>query len=148
MSKVLQGEAVHSIDTKGRMIVPSKMRDLLGPSFVITKGMDKCLFIYPNDEWAIFEKKLQGLPMINKKAREFVRHFNGSATECEVDNQGRVLIPAGLREFAGITKDVKILGMIDHAEIWSKELWDELNNPDDFDFEGLASDLQDMGISI
>ena len=94
MSKGLKGEYNHSVDSKGRMIVPSKLREQLGLSFVVTRGMDGCLFAYPNDEWEIFEGKLRQLPMTNENSRKFKRFFQAGAADCEVDNQGRILLPA------------------------------------------------------
>ncbi len=144
VSKGLKGEYSHSVDAKGRMIVPSKLREPLGATFVVTKGMDKCLLAYPNDEWDIFEEKLNKLPMTNKKAREMKRYFVGSAVDCEVDNQGRILLPANLREFAKIVKDVVIVGGIEYVEIWSKEIYNEKNNKE-VDFDELAEGIEDLG---
>jgi MraZ protein len=148
MSKGLKGEYNHSVDSKGRMIVPSKLREQLGLSFVVTRGMDGCLFAYPNDEWEIFEGKLRQLPMTNENSRKFKRFFQAGAADCEVDNQGRILLPANLREFAGITKDVTVVGVGERAEIWSKEKWEEKNNIDDIDFNELAQGIEDLGIMI
>ena len=97
---MFMGEYNHTIDTKGRLIVPSKFRETLGESFVVTKGLDGCLFVYDNIEWSIFEEKLRTLPITNKEARQFVRFFLAGATEAEVDKQVRILVPTVLREFA------------------------------------------------
>ena len=148
MSKGLKGEYNHSVDAKGRMIVPSKLRERLGLSFVVTRGMDGCLNAYPNDEWEIFENKLSKLPTTNAQARQFVRFFMGSADDVEVDNQGRVLLSPALRKFADITKDVTIVGMGDHVEIWSREKWDEQNNVEDIDFDEIAKGFEELGIMI
>lgn len=148
MSKGLKGEYNHSVDAKGRMIIPSKLREQLGMTFVVTKGMDHCLHAYPNNEWEIFEGKLRQLPTTNEQTRAFKRFFLGSAADCEVDNQGRILLPASLRSFAGITKDVTIVGVGDHAEIWSKETWDSQNNVDDIDFNEMAKGIEELGIII
>lgn len=148
MSRGLKGEYNHSVDAKGRMIVPSKLREQLGVSFVVTKGIDKCLYAYPNNEWEIFESKLRQLPTTNANSRKFVRFFLGSATDCEVDNQGRILLPTTLREYAGVTKDVTIVGVGDKAEIWSKERWDEQINMDDLDFDEIAQGIEELGIII
>ena len=122
---MFMGEYSHTIDTKGRLIIPSKFRALLGEEFVITKGLDGCLSIYPMDEWIIFEEKLKALPLTNKNARTFARFFVSSANTCELDKQGRILVPATLREFAGLEKDVVLTGNINRIEIWSKENWHE-----------------------
>lgn len=148
MSKGLKGEYNHSVDAKGRMIVPSKLRERLGLSFVVTRGMDGCLHAYPSDEWEIFENKLSKLPTANAQARQFVRFFMGSADDVEVDNQGRVLLSPALRNFAGITKDVTIVGMGDHVEIWSREKWDAQNNVEDIDFDEIAKGFEELGIVI
>ena len=148
LARGLMGEYNHTVDAKGRMIIPSKMREQLGVSFVVTKGTDKCLIAYPNDEWEIFESKLRQLPMTNKKARDFQRYFMAGASDCEVDNQGRILLPATLRSFAKINKDVVIVGMGQRAEIWSKEGWDEQVGGDDVSFDDLAEGIEELGYEI
>jgi MraZ protein len=148
LSKGLKGEYNHTIDAKGRLIVPSKLREQLGMSFVITRGTDGCLFAYPNDEWEVFEGKLRELPLTNDKARTFKRFFQAGAADCEVDNQGRVLLPGNLREFASISKEVVIAGVGDHAEIWSKDKWDEKNNIEDIDIDELALSIEELGFNI
>ena len=115
---MFMGEYSHTIDAKGRLIIPSKFREQLGEEFVLTKGLDGCLSIYPNDEWAAFEEKLRALPLTNKNARTFSRFFVAGATSCELDKQGRILVPATLREFAGLEKDVVLTGNINRIEIW------------------------------
>ena len=146
VSSLFTGEYNHTIDTKGRLIVPSKLREQLGISFVVTRGMDGCLFAYPNDEWEIFEGKLRQLPMTNESSRKFKRFFQAGATDCEVDNQGRILLPASLREFAGITKDVTVVGVGERAEIWSKEKW--LDSSDYDDMDEIAEHMAELGFGI
>ncbi len=121
------GEYSHNIDAKGRMIMPSKFRqDELGEVFYVTKGTEKCLFVYSRDEWAKFEEKLAGLPITtNPQAGAFVRFFLSGAAECEVDKLGRINIPAYLREYANIEKDVKVLGARSRIEIWDAKTWDD-----------------------
>ena len=148
MSKGLKGEYNHSVDAKGRMIVPSKLREQLGVSFVVTRGIDGCLFAYPNSEWELFTEKLNKLPVTNKSARQLKRFFEAGATDCEVDNQGRILLPAGLRNYAEISKEVTIVGVGERAEIWSRQKWEEMNNPDDIDFDEIAQGIEDLGIMI
>lgn len=143
---MFMGEYSHSIDAKGRLIIPSKFREQLGEEFVLTKGLDGCLFIFPNDEWVIFEKKLKALPLTNKSARTFSRFFVAGAASCELDKQGRILVPATLREFAGLEKDVVLTGNINRIEIWSKEKWNENNNYDDMD--AIAENMAEMGIVL
>lgn len=97
---MFMGEYNHTLDTKGRLIIPSKFRETLGEKFVVTKGLDGCLFVYDNAGWTAFEEKLQAMPISRKDTRMFVRHFLAGAAEVEVDKQGRALIPSKLREFA------------------------------------------------
>ena len=118
--KMFMGEYNHTIDTKGRLIVPAKFREELGESFVITKGLDGCLCVYTNDEWTSFEGKLRALPFTNQNARKMTRFFMAGATTCEIDKQGRILIPGVLREFAELEKDVVLVGVASRVEIWSK----------------------------
>ena len=106
---MFMGEYSHTIDAKGRLIIPSKFREQLGEEFVLTKGLDGCLSIYPNDEWAAFEEKLRALPLTNKNARTFSRFFVAGATSCELDKQGRILAPARMREFAGLRYSSQML---------------------------------------
>ena len=143
---MFMGEYSHSIDTKGRLIIPAKFRELLGEEFVLTKGLDGCLSIYPMDEWNAFEEKLKALPLTNKNARTFSRFFVAGATACELDKQGRILVPATLREFAGLEKDVVLTGSLNRIEIWSKAKWIENSNYDDMD--SIAEGMQEMGIVI
>ena len=143
---MFMGEYNHTIDTKGRLIIPSKFREALGDGFVVTKGLDGCLFVYDNAEWTAFEEKLKALPMTNKESRKFVRFFLAGAAEVEVDKQGRILVPQTLREFAGLDKDVDLTGNLNRIEIWSKEKWSENCNYDDMD--SIAESMQEMGIVI
>ena len=145
---MLTGEFNHSIDSKGRLIIPSKLRDSLGEHFVITKGMDGCLFVYPENEWEAFEEKLRTLPLTNKKARDFKRFFLWSAVEGEIDKQGRVLLSTSLRTYADLEKEVVLAGVLDKVEIWSKEAWDARTNDIEENIEDIASDMEDLGLSI
>ena len=148
VSTLLTGEFNHSIDAKGRLIVPSKFRDILGEDFVVTKGMDGCLFLYPNNEWKVFEEKLRTLPLTNKNARAFVRFFLGSAVDGGLDKQGRVLISSALRSFAGLEKEVVLVGVLDRVEIWDKAKWDENNAVVEDDMDNIASQMEELGLSI
>ena len=143
---MFMGEYNHTIDAKGRLIIPSKFRELLGEEFVLTKGLDGGLSIYPMDEWNAFEEKLRALPLTNKNARTFTRFFVAGATNCELDKQGRILVPQTLREFAGLEKDVVLTGNLNRIEVWSKEKWSE--NCDYDDMDSIAEGMQDMGIII
>jgi MraZ protein len=143
---MFMGEYTHSIDSKGRLIMPSKFREALGDEFVVTKGLDGCLFVYPNEEWQAFEEKLKTLPLTNKNARQFSRFFLAGAATCEVDKQGRILIPGVLREFAELEKDVVLVGVLSRIEIWSKSKWVESNVYDDMD--DIAEHMEELGLSI
>ena len=145
---MLMGEYNHTIDAKGRLIVPAKFREVLGDEFVVTKGLDNCLFVYPNDEWTRFEEKLKSLPLTNKNARQFTRFFLAGAAACEVDKQGRILLPQVLREFASLEKDVVLVGVASRIEIWSRELWDESMNTYDGDMDEVAENMESLGFSI
>ena len=146
VDKMFIGEYQHSLDAKGRMIVPAKFREELGASFVVTKGLDKCMCIYTLEEWKIFEDKLKSLPSADAGVRRFQRFFIGGACECEPDKQGRVLIPQNLVEYACIDKDVVSVGLSNRIEIWSKENWQEYNEESDFIDGDLASKMAELGI--
>ena len=143
---MFMGEYNHTIDTKGRLIIPSKFREQLGDEFIVTKGLDGCLFVFPKNEWEHFEEKLRALPLTQKNARKFVRFFVAGANLCELDKQGRILLPQPLREFAQLDKDVVLSGNINRIEIWSKEKWAENNAYDDMD--DIAEQMTDLGLSI
>lgn len=143
---MFMGEYSHTVDLKGRVIVPSKFRETLGDDFVVTKGLDGCLFVYDMKEWNVFEEKLKSLPITNKDARQFVRFFLAGAATVEVDKQGRILIPGVLREFAELTKDVVLIGVASRVEIWSKERWNGTASYDDM--EEIAEHMADLGLSI
>ena len=144
--RMFMGEYNHTIDAKGRLIVPSKFRETLGDTFVVTKGLDGCLFVYDNEEWGIFEEKLKSLPITNKEARQFVRFFLAGAAEVEVDKQGRILVPNVLREFAELNKDVVLIGVASRIEIWSKERFEGMTAYEDMD--EIAEHMAELGIGI
>lgn len=121
---MLIGEYQNQIDAKNRMIVPAKLRDDLGYKCVITKGLDDCLIIYPMQTWAKQEELLAELPMVDKDARAFRRFIYQNATDCEIDKQGRVLIPASLLEKAHIEKELITIGNLDRIEVWAKEVYE------------------------
>ena len=125
---MLIGEYQNQIDAKNRMIVPSKLRDDLGYKCVITKGLDDCLIAYPMQTWAKQEEALAGLPSTDPDARAFRRYLYQNATECEIDKQGRILIPAGLKAKAKIEKDLITIGVVDRIEIWAKEVYETSEN--------------------
>ena len=143
---MFMSEYSHSIDAKGRVFIPAKFRDELGETFVVTQGLDGCLFAFPNSEWQAFEEKLKALPMANKDARKFVRFFLAGAALAEVDKQGRILIPSVLREFAALEKDVVLVGVGTRVEIWDKKRWEESTSFEDMD--EIAEHMMDMGLNI
>lgn len=143
---MFMGEFHHTIDQKGRMIVPAKFRELLGESFVLTRGLDQCLFGYSLDEWKALENKLKTLPFTKKDARAFTRFFFSGATECEVDKQGRVNIAPPLRDYAGLEKDCVIIGVSNRFEIWSKSNWDTYFSMSAESFTEIAESMEDFDI--
>ncbi|GAW92153.1 division/cell wall cluster transcriptional repressor MraZ [Calderihabitans maritimus] len=145
---MFMGEYQHTIDDKGRLTLPARFREGLGDSFVVTKGLDNCLFVYPMDEWKQLEQKLKALPFTKKEARAFVRFFFSGATECGFDKQGRILLPANLREYAGLEKDVVIIGVSTRVEIWSKVNWDKYSKDAEADYEEIAENIVDLDIQL
>ncbi|WP_097147918.1 division/cell wall cluster transcriptional repressor MraZ [Ureibacillus acetophenoni] len=138
---MFMGEYQHSVDTKGRLIVPSKFREDLGTTFVITRGLDNCLFGYPMDEWRKLEEKLKQLPMTKKDARAFTRFFFSGATEVEIDKQGRINIPATLATYAKIEKECVVIGVSSKIEIWAKEAWESYAEEAEESFNEIAENL-------
>ncbi|MBO4616687.1 MraZ protein [Lachnospiraceae bacterium YSD2013] len=141
---MFKGEYNHTIDEKGRLIIPAKFREELGNEFVVTRGLDGCLFGYNNSEWQVFEDKLRALPLTNKDARQFQRFMLAGAASVEIDKQGRILLPQVLRTFAGLDKDVVLIGVAGRIEIWSKDKYEEASAVDDM--EAIAEKMSDLGI--
>ena len=123
---VLIGEFQHNIDDKGRVFIPARLREDLGEHFIITKGLDGCLSAYSQTEWKVLEIHIRSLPM--SKSRALKRFFFASANEVVADKQGRIVIPANLREYAGLNRDAMIIGASSHIEIWDKKSWDEASS--------------------
>ena len=142
---MFMGEYSHTIDVKGRLIVPTRFREQLGEAFVIAKGNDGCLAIYTNDAWEAFMKKIQALPA-NKDIRTYVRAIAGSAVSVEPDKQGRILVPGNLREYAGLDKDVVLAGVIDKIEVWDRQRWNDQTDIDNID--DIAEEMAELGLSI
>ncbi|MBO1300627.1 MULTISPECIES: division/cell wall cluster transcriptional repressor MraZ [Enterococcus] len=143
---MLMGEYRHNIDAKGRLIVPSKLREELGEQFVLTRGLDGCLFGYPMSEWNELESKLNDMPLAKKDARTFVRFFYSAATECELDKQGRINIPNTLRNYATITKECVIVGVSNRIEIWDEAKWQEFSEAAEENFDEIAENMIDFGL--
>lgn len=141
---MLIGEYEHSLDSKNRIIMPSKFRDDIGEKFIVTKGLDGCLFAYSISEWKNFEEKLRSLPLSNKDARAFSRFFFAGATDCILDKQGRFLISSNLREFAELEKDLVIVGMNSRIEIWAKNKWKNVD--EQISADEIAEKMEMLGI--
>ncbi|HLR01897.1 MAG TPA: division/cell wall cluster transcriptional repressor MraZ [Virgibacillus sp.] len=143
---MFMGEFNHNIDLKGRIIVPSKFREGLGETFVVTRGLDKCLFAYPMDEWEILEQKLKKLPLTKKDARAFTRFFFSGAVECEVDKQGRINIPQPLRNYADLEKECVVIGVSNRIEFWAEEKWEDYFQDSEESFAEISENLMDFDI--
>ena len=143
---MFMGEYQHTVDSKGRLIVPAKFRELLGDVFVVTRGLDNCLFGYPMDEWRKMEEKLKALPVTKRDARAFTRFFFSGATEVELDKQGRVNIPPMLRSYANLEKDCVVLGVSNRFEIWSQDAWKTYFTESEDSFNDIAEELIDFDI--
>ena len=130
--KMFMGEYHHNIDEKGRLIIPAKFREELGDRFIVTRGLEKCLYVYSESEWNNIVAKIKTLPFTKKDVRTFVRSFFSGATECELDRQGRVNITSPLVSYADIKKECVVIGANDRIEIWSEQSWDNffLENQD------------------
>jgi len=144
--EVLMGEYAHTIDAKGRVILPADLRSELGESFVITKGLDSCLFVYEQAEWDALSEKLRQLPLAKPEARAFVRFFFSGARTLECDKQGRFLVPGTLRSYAGLKKDVVLIGVSNRVELWDKAAWEKYNDEVNPMVTEIAAQLTDLGI--
>lgn len=140
------GEYQHSLDTKGRIIVPAKFREELGAKFIATKGLDNCIFLYPLEEWRTIEEKLRALPFTRSDVRSFARFFFSGASELDMDKQGRIVLPPNLREYAGISKDLTVIGVGSRVEIWAGQGWAEYNQAAESSYEVIAENLVGLGI--
>ncbi|HKM39760.1 MAG TPA: division/cell wall cluster transcriptional repressor MraZ [bacterium] len=143
---MFMGEYQHALDNKGRLFIPVKLRDDLGERFIITRGLDQCLFVYPFAEWSNLEQKLKDLPLSKSETRAFVRFFFAGATDCELDKQGRVLIPSYLRTYADIERETVILGVSNRVEIWNQAVWDDYSSRISANYAELAEKMVDFGI--
>ncbi|MBM7540470.1 division/cell wall cluster transcriptional repressor MraZ [Amphibacillus cookii] len=141
---MFMGEYKHNIDTKGRIIMPAKFRDDLGESFVVTRGLDQCLFAYPLTEWRILEEKIKKLPLTKKDARAFTRFFFSGAVECDIDKQGRINLPASLREYAKIEKECAVIGVSNRVEIWSEQIWTGYIDESESTFAEIAENMMEI----
>ncbi|MDY2959535.1 MAG: division/cell wall cluster transcriptional repressor MraZ [Hornefia sp.] len=135
---MFMGTYYNSIDSKNRLIVPSKHRDQLGGRCVLTKGLDLCLYIYSMDEWGKLTEKISQLPESDPKVRKYIREHYANAMECEFDKQGRIVIPQQLKDYAHIEKDLVTMGAMKKIEIWSKDVWDAPSEDDEDFSDALA----------
>ena len=135
------GEYHHSIDDKARIVVPSKFREELGNKFVVTRGLEGCLFVYSNDEWNSIVSKLKTLPFTKKDARAFLRFFLSGAQECTFDKQGRIAVPSALVNYASLKKECVIIGVNDRIEIWSKDKFNTFFDENESNIADIAEDL-------
>ena len=140
---MFKGTYFHNIDAKGRMIIPSKFRELLGEGSVMTFGLDGCLFLLPKDVWDEMEEKLMKLPLSDRRSRKLSRLFLSNAQDCEFDRQGRIILTQNLKELAGLSKDVVLIGVGDRIEIWDKERWKSYSSIESDD--ELAADVEGLG---
>ena len=142
------GEYHHSIDEKGRLIVPAKFREELGNSFIVTRGIENCLFVYPMNEWKKIVNKLETLPFTKRDAREFMRFFLSGASEAEFDKQGRINITSPLISYANLTKDCVVIGTGDRLEIWSLENWSTFFNSAKDNMSDIAENLFNESVNL
>ncbi|HHX70611.1 MAG: division/cell wall cluster transcriptional repressor MraZ [Miniphocaeibacter sp.] len=138
------GEYQHNLDTKGRLTMPSKFRDELGEEFFITKGMDNCLFVFPEKEWVKMDEKINGLKLSRKETRGLARLFYAGAISVSLDKMGRVLLPQTLRKYAGLNKEAVIIGVSSRVEIWDKEAWETYNDDDNLNYDILTEKMTDI----
>lgn len=137
----VKGEYQHTLDAKGRLFIPAKLREELGDSFVVTKGLDQCLFLYPQEAWNSLEDKIRQLPM--SKSRNLQRFFLSAAADVSVDKQGRIVVPPVLRDYAKLDHDVTIIGVLERAEIWDRQTWNSYNGQ--LDAGSIAQAMEELG---
>ncbi|MBQ0139775.1 MAG: division/cell wall cluster transcriptional repressor MraZ [Kurthia sp.] len=145
---MFMGEYQHNIDTKGRLIIPSKFREHMAKGFVVTRGLDGCLFGYPISEWRKLEEKLKKLPLTKRDNRAFMRFFLSGATEIELDKTGRINIPNTLLQYANIEKECVIIGVSNRLEIWDQSTWQAYFEKSQADFNDIAEGLLDEEIDF
>lgn len=144
MALSMKGTYKHNIDTKGRLIIPAKLRDSLGQSFVVTLGVDDCLYFYSNEEWERLSERLDSQSNSKEKVRIIKRFFRANASDVDMDTQGRVIIPQDLRDKVGITKEVVVVGAGEKAELWDRKVWDELQKDPELSRENIKALLETM----
>lgn len=140
------GEFQHTIDPKGRVIIPAAFRNELGVKFMITKGLEGCLFVFSGTQWNNLVNKIETLPLSNNNARAFNRFFFSTASECELDKNYRILVPQALRSHAGLEKDISIIGVGTRVEVWSRENWEKYSRDDSLSPDNIAETMSMLGI--
>lgn len=146
---MFRGRYHHQIDSKGRISVPSKFRDVLSSASderLIITNFDNCLWAYPIAEWVDLERKVASLPQFGDEIKALQRVFISAASECQVDKQGRILIPPALREYAGLVRDVVVVGMTKRFELWARDRWDQMFSSAHARLEGLGAKLAELGL--
>ena len=146
IKSMLLGEYRHTLDNKGRMAIPAKFRDKLTSGAIITRGIDNCLFVFAPAEWEILAKKLIALPLAQANSRAFVRLMLAGATDVELDNQGRILIPDYLRKYAGLKKETVVAGLYNRIEVWDEAAWATYKTKTESSSEEIAEHLGELGI--
>jgi len=146
---VFRGRFEHIVDSKGRVSIPAKFRELLAEKYddrLILTNFDRCLVAYPYEEWRVLEERVSSLSMVKKEVKAFQRFFISGATECPIDKLGRILVPPTLRDYAQLGRNVIFAGMLRKFEIWSKERWLEEIKRSEVDFEWMGEALSELGI--
>lgn len=143
---MLLGEFKHNLDSKNRLTIPAKLRLELSEKPVLTRGLDNCLFIYPHRDWELFMEKLNKLPLSQRKARSFKRFMLSGANDVEIDEMGRILIPESLKKYAVLKKEIVIIGVSDHIELWSENIWNKYLAEAEKESGDLAEGLSEFGI--
>lgn len=143
---MLLGEYNHTLDEKGRLVLPSKFRADLADGCVVTKGQERCLYVFPLSQWAVEEARVRSLPRTDQRARRFARSFFASADSQEQDKQGRIQVHGKLREYAALQKEVTIVGVSDRLEIWDDQTWERLQSEADEYYAGIEEALSEYGI--
>lgn len=138
---MFMGEYYHNLDEKSRLVIPSLYRKELGNKFVITKGIEKCLYVYSNEEWQKIVNKLEELPFTKKDARTFIRAFFSGASVCEIDKSGRIVLTSNIKDYANITKECVIIGANNRCEIWDKSMWEEEITSKEDELSDIAENL-------
>jgi MraZ protein len=143
----LTGEFRHALDDRGRVAIPSRFRARLAEGATLARWLDRCLGVFPAEEWNVLAEKIRALPMTNPNAREFARFMSSGAVDVELDRQGRLLVPSYLREYAGLTEgEVVVVGALNRLEIWAPSAWQPYRTRIEDAPEELAAHLQDLGI--